>query len=736
MRLTSLSPEGEPTCLVLKIRQMLILLDCGLGIEQFYPQPVRKGGLTSLNDPTLEPSSKKRDASVLETQGGPGTTVKGSSSAAPPTKTPRLDRSHQQQQQPQQQQDLRSCWASFLHASAAQRLDTKSKRAAHHPHQPLQETGTATSKPLDIENSSATASNSEEYLFKPPDFTGIDLKAIDVVLISNYHHILALPYLTEYTEFQGRIFATEPTIEFGRQLMTEFVSYFGANVTSTPRDTVPQTSKLVRPKNGLYPAYTFADIKACIDKIQPVRFRENISLYGSLRLTAHSAGYCLGSSNWLIRIGAESLAYISSSSVQVNLHPDLFDGSLLEKAKTVIAADICPPQGSITYDRGINEVCSNIARTIAQKGNVLIPCTITGFVFDMIEDVHLHLGRMGLDHQFQYSFVSPVADTALQYSNILAEWMAPRKQEMVYLPEAPMLHAKLLEQGTANNYKSVHGAFSADLKHPCIVFGGDPTLRSGAMVNLLHMWGNKPNNTIVIIDPRVDQVAALEPYEGLTLSKCICPLDIRLSIDQLVDILRKYKAPRWVLVPSSAAHETDTTQDGSGVVELRDKRRTTSTAMRRWTVYKNGEAVQRGLGELYEAALLSEELARGIFPQSFGGTSFAPVSGSLSIYNNQMQLEPVTGTGRQILALSSKKQLCGSMNLHNLLAGLALLGIEDPVIKECSYGKDNLPEIKVEFELEGQPGTIILRDKETIVRCDEAIRPLLREPILKCFQTL
>ncbi|KAF9972930.1 Integrator complex subunit 9 [Actinomortierella ambigua] len=722
MRLTSLSPEGEPTCLVLKIRQMLILLDCGLGIEQFYPQPVRKGGLASLNDPTQESFSKKRDASALETHGGPGTTgAKGSSSAAPPTKTPRLDRS----QQPQQ--DLRSCWASFLHASAAQRLATKTKGAAH-PHQPLQETRTVVAKPLEGEDSTATTSSSEEYLFKPPDFTGIDLKAIDVVLISNYHHILALPYLTEYTEFQGRIFATEPTIEFGRQLMTEFVSYFGANVTSTPRDTLPRTSKLVRPKNGLYPAYTLADIKACIDKIQPVRFRENIVRFGQNH-------HCFISAHAML-LHKELLAYISSSSIQVNLHPDLFDGSLLEKAKTVIAADLCPPQGSITYDRGINEVCSNIARTIAQKGNVLIPCTITGFVFDMIEDVHLHLGRMGLDHQFQYSFVSPVADTALQYSNILAEWMAPRKQEMVYLPEAPMLHAKLLEQGTANNYKSVHGAFSADLKHPCIVFGGDPTLRSGAMVNLLHMWGNKPNNTIVIIDPRVDQVAALEPYEGLTLSKCISPLDIRLSIDQLVDILRKYKTPRWILVPSSAAHETETTQDGGDVVELRDKRRTTSTAMRRLTVYKYGEAVQRGLGELYEAALLSEELARGIFPQSFGGTSFAPVSGSLSIYNNQMQLEPVTGTGRQILALSSKKQLCGTMNLHNLLAGLALIGIEDPVITESFYGKENLPEIKVEFDLEGLPGTIILRDKETIVRCDETIRPLLREPILKCFQTL
>ncbi|KAF9896912.1 Integrator complex subunit 9, partial [Lobosporangium transversale] len=193
-----------------------------------------------------------------------------------------------------------------------------------------------------------------------------------------------------------------------------------------------------------------------------------------------------------------AIAYISSSSTQVNLHPDLFDGTLLENSSTIIAADLSP-KGSITYDSGVNEVCASIARTIARKGHVLIPCTISGFLFDLLEDVHLHLNRMGLIHQVQYSFISPVAETALQYSNILAEWKTPRKQEMVYLPEAPLLHGILLEKGPAKNYKSVHGAFSSDLKYPCVVFGGHPSLRSGPMVNLLHMWGKNSNNSIVFI---------------------------------------------------------------------------------------------------------------------------------------------------------------------------------------------------------------------------------------------
>ncbi|KAG0220967.1 Integrator complex subunit 9 [Mortierella sp. GBA43] len=566
--------------------------------------------------------------------------------------------------------DIRQDWATFLKTSVSQ---FPQKKKARGPDTTSQSTGAAAATSETASSQSARPSSTREYMFKLPDFSGVDLKSIDVVLISNYNHILALPYLTEFTEFQGRIFATEPTIEFGRQLMTEFSTFFGTGVSSAPHEVIDRKKLVTQSGSGLYPAYTHGDIKACIDKIQPVRFREHIALYGSLKLTAHSAGYCLGGGNWLIQIGTENIAYISSSSTQINLHPDLFDGSLLEHASTVIAADL-RPTGSLTYDTGVNEVCASIARTVARKGHVLIPCTISGFLFDLLEDVHLHLTRMGLEQQVQYSFVSPVADTALQYSNILAEWMAPRKQEMVYLPEAPLLHGILLEKGTAKNYKSVHGAFSNDLKYPCIAFGGHPSLRSGPMVNLLHMWGKKDVNSIVFIEPRIDVPASLEPFEGLQISRSICPLDIRLSIDQLVEVLKKHKHPKHVLVPFHATASTST--DGSA--ELADSKGTTSTSSLQWSAYKVGEAIQLGMGSLYETVLLSEEV-----------------------------------------------------------------GAVDPVITESGEdddgeadGSSKVPEVMVEFTLEGLPACIIVREGETIVKCDDSIRPLLREPVLKCLQAL
>lgn len=44
----------------------------------------------------------------------------------------------------------------------------------------------------------------------------LDLSTIDVILISNYHCMMALPYITEHTGFTGTVYATEPTLQIGR----------------------------------------------------------------------------------------------------------------------------------------------------------------------------------------------------------------------------------------------------------------------------------------------------------------------------------------------------------------------------------------------------------------------------------------------------------------------------------------------------------------------------------------
>lgn len=59
--------------------------------------------------------------------------------------------------------------------------------------------------------------------FQPPLEKIIDFSEIDVILISNYLNMLALPYITERTNFKGVVYATEPTLQIARFFLEELV---------------------------------------------------------------------------------------------------------------------------------------------------------------------------------------------------------------------------------------------------------------------------------------------------------------------------------------------------------------------------------------------------------------------------------------------------------------------------------------------------------------------------------
>ena len=63
-----------------------------------------------------------------------------------------------------------------------------------------------------------------------PEFLGpctdlVDVRDIDAVLVSNYTCMLALPYITEQPGFRGVVYATEPSLLFGRIFMEEMIEY-------------------------------------------------------------------------------------------------------------------------------------------------------------------------------------------------------------------------------------------------------------------------------------------------------------------------------------------------------------------------------------------------------------------------------------------------------------------------------------------------------------------------------
>jgi len=72
-------------------------------------------------------------------------------------------------------------------------------------------------------------------------------------------------------------------------------------------------------------------------------------------------------------------------------------------------------------DSMLGELCLSVAVTLRNNGSVLIPCYPSGVVYDLFECLSSHLDSTALG-QIPMYFISPVAHSSLEYSNILAEW--------------------------------------------------------------------------------------------------------------------------------------------------------------------------------------------------------------------------------------------------------------------------------------------------------------------------
>ena len=95
-------------------------------------------------------------------------------------------------------------------------------------------------------------------MFLPPQLGNIDIGSVDVVCISNAHTILNLPAITEDPRFRGRILATEPTIQFGRMLLTSTI-------------TAALRANIAAPHSP-------AAASRCFDKIESVAFDQVLPL--------------------------------------------------------------------------------------------------------------------------------------------------------------------------------------------------------------------------------------------------------------------------------------------------------------------------------------------------------------------------------------------------------------------------------------------------------------------------
>ncbi|XP_054050885.1 integrator complex subunit 9 isoform X3 [Rissa tridactyla] len=402
-----------------------------------------------------------------------------------------------------------------------------------------------------------------------PETELLDLSTVDVILISNYHCMMALPYITEYTGFTGTVYATEPTVQIGRLLMEELVN-------SIERVPKAQSASMWKNKEvqRLLPAplkdavevsmwrkcYTMPEVNAALSKIQLVGYSQKIELFGAVQVTPLSSGYALGSSNWIIQSHYEKVSYVSGSSL-LTTHPQPMDQASLKNSDVLILTGLTQIP-TANPDGMVGEFCSNLAMTVRNGGNVLVPCYPSGVIYDLLECLYQYIDSAGLSN-VPFYFISPVANSSLEFSQIFAEWLCHNKQTKVYLPEPPFPHAELIQTNKLKHYPSIHGDFSNDFKQPCVVFTGHPSLRFGDVVHFMELWGKSSLNTVIFTEPDFSYLDALAPYQPLAMKCVYCPIDTRLNFIQVSKLLKEVQPlhvvcpEQYTQPPPTQSHRTD-----------------------------------------------------------------------------------------------------------------------------------------------------------------------------------
>ncbi|KAL0456033.1 UNVERIFIED_CONTAM: hypothetical protein Slati_0942500 [Sesamum latifolium] len=324
---------------------------------------------------------------------------------------------------------------------------------------------------------------------------------IDVVLISSPMGMLGLPFLTRNKDFSAKVYATEATARIGQLMMEDLVSmhkeyrqFYGAEESDAPQwmkwdelELLPlELRQIVSGADGTefggwMPLYSAADVKACMLKVECLKYAEEACYGGTLIIQAFSSGLEIGSCNWGISGPKGSITYISSSVFQSSVAMS-FNYKALQRSDVILYSDFSSCNGPDKFDNDdncsgaagnnysnlssddvnseghdtllnddeyleemekLNFICSCSVDCIKAGGSVLIPISRIGITLQLLERFALHLASENM--RVPIFLISSVAEELIAFTNIIPEWLCEQWQDregldanLALLPFKPM----------------------------------------------------------------------------------------------------------------------------------------------------------------------------------------------------------------------------------------------------------------------------------------------------------
>ena len=420
----------------------------------------------------------------------------------------------------------------------------------------------------------------KEAKFDLSSFDNIDLAQIDVILINNLDNLLALPYITEYSKFKGKILTTFPIAQLGCFIVKNFHEMVEMrNKTNfIVNNDLFEESKFFELFEGeglnvsdWLDIYTLKEIESSFSKLTVLNFNEIHQLDENVSITGISSGYSLGSSNWVFQTKTKKVGYLSNSSLSTHRHPSAFDFASMQNADILIIEDIVN-KVNIDFSKPIHTpgitntdiLASNFVEALTShlrkntSSHILIPVSNALFFLDFID-----LFRVRVSNFIKIHIIGCCFEEIIGYANANVEFVNKIVQDKIYStdPEVPFNAKELFRlnklafYSTIDEFQQRNQNYShevLDSGGPSIYIVGHPSFRVGYSAKFLEIFEKITSGTplLLLIDPFMQDMDWVQPFSFQKIQTARCPLDSNLIFSELGSVIKQIN-PGTIIVPKS-----------------------------------------------------------------------------------------------------------------------------------------------------------------------------------------
>lgn len=332
-----------------------------------------------------------------------------------------------------------------------------------------------------------------------PYLDRVEPNQIDLLLVTHFHldHAASLPYLTERTSFNGRIFMTHPTKSVIRLLLGDYLRLL--------------QMKNVKSEDVLY---TETELQACLEKIELIDYHTTVNV-GPVSFYALNAGHVLGACMFHITfVGGRSVLYTGDYSMEDDRHLMAAEVPVTNnKPDLLIVESTYGVQVHASRAEREARFTTTVERVVSRGGRCLIPVFALGRAQELL---------LILDEYWQSN--PQLQNVPVWYASKLAS-----RALRVYQTYANMMNLRIRQQINVSNpfsFRYVQNLKSIDVNNfddsgPCVVFASPGMLQSGVSRQLFDRWAGDPKNGVLIAGYAVEHTLAkeimMQPKEVVTL---------------------------------------------------------------------------------------------------------------------------------------------------------------------------------------------------------------------------